>query len=555
MEPVFSNIQEVASLFRDFRIVVSYDASRDKTLKKLCELKKKLGDKIEILINREPLSHIRVENICRARNDCLRWMRKQSLTFDYFAVIDMDDVCSLPINMGAVERAMAKRDQWDAVSFNRDDYYDIWALSMEPFYFSCWNYYPRPHDVVRQMKTWVTKILSEASPEELVTCVSAFNGFALYRTEAFEDVCYEWQMIKNIELMPRQWIETSMAATQQSIRQNCDGNDCEHRYFHMKATRDHGARICISPEHLFPPTLSENDCVLVSSRGLLQSCDIHSLNPRSSVTQIQHYEFSTLQEGQSIYVCGSALPHFVDTVFPLLDKRFVLVTGDCDWNCPLDMFSSTSAFLQFIESDRVLHWFAQNCVAVHPKLTAMPIGLDYHTMTAAAQTAWGPRTAPVEQERVLLEIRAFARPLKERRPRAYSNFHFAMNTRFAADRREAIRDVNADCVDYEAGLVPRHQTWTTQAEYAFVLSPHGNGLDCHRTWEALALGCIPIVKSSPLDVLFRDLPVWIVQDWSEVTREAMLERMEVGAAPLSGPLSLHHWVEQIRVADRFSCSR
>jgi len=386
--------------------------------------------------------------------------------------------------------------------------------------------------------------LSEASPEELVACVSAFNGFALYRTEAFEDVWYEWQMIKNIELMPRQWIETSMAATQQSIRQNRDGDDCEHRYFHMKATRDHGARICISPEHLFPPNLLENDCVLVSSRGLLQSCDIHSLHPWSSVTQIQHYEFSTLQEGQSIYVCGSALPHFVDTVFPLLNKRFVLVTGDCHWNCPLDMFSSTTAFLQFIESDRVLHWFAQNCVAVHPKLTAMPIGLDYHTMTAAAPTAWGPRTLPVEQERLLLDIKAHAPPLKERRARAYSNFHFAMNTRFAVDRHEAIRGVPSDCVDYESELVPRRQTWMTQSEYAFVLSPHGNGLDCHRTWEALALGCIPIVKSSPLDTLFRDLPVWIVRDWSEVTREAMMERMSTTTTAES--LTLHYWVQQIR---------
>jgi hypothetical protein len=32
--------------------------------------------------------------------------------------------------------------------------------------------------------------------------------------------------------------------------------------------------------------------------------------------------------------------------------------------------------------------------------------------------------------------------------------------------------------------------------YAFVASPYGGGPDCHRTWEALILGCIPIVKSS-----------------------------------------------------------
>ena len=33
-------------------------------------------------------------------------------------------------------------------------------------------------------------------------------------------------------------------------------------------------------------------------------------------------------------------------------------------------------------------------------------------------------------------------------------------------------------------------------QFAFVASPPGNGFDCHRTWEALILGCIVIVQNS-----------------------------------------------------------
>jgi hypothetical protein len=55
----------------------------------------------------------------------------------------------------------------------------------------------------------------------------------------------------------------------------------------------------------------------------------------------------------------------------------------------------------------------------------------------------------------------------------------------------------------------------------FVVSPEGRGMDCSRTWEALALGCIPIVKRSPICGLFADLPVLIVDDWSEVRRERL----------------------------------
>ena len=52
-----------------------------------------------------------------------------------------------------------------------------------------------------------------------------------------------------------------------------------------------------------------------------------------------------------------------------------------------------------------------------------------------------------------------------------------------------------------------------------MVSPHGNGLDCHRTWESLVLGNIVIVKRSSLDPLYEGLPVVIVDDWQQITRD------------------------------------
>jgi hypothetical protein len=63
--------------------------------------------------------------------------------------------------------------------------------------------------------------------------------------------------------------------------------------------------------------------------------------------------------------------------------------------------------------------------------------------------------------------------------------------------------------------VTKNISFTNQIKYAFVISPHGNGLDCHRTWEALCLGCIVIVKKSPIDTLYTDLPVLIIDNWSD----------------------------------------
>lgn len=47
------------------------------------------------------------------------------------------------------------------------------------------------------------------------------------------------------------------------------------------------------------------------------------------------------------------------------------------------------------------------------------------------------------------------------------------------------------------------------------------GLDCYRTYEALLYGSWPIVKSSALDGIFDGLPVLILKDWRDLTREKM----------------------------------
>lgn len=64
---------------------------------------------------------------------------------------------------------------------------------------------------------------------------------------------------------------------------------------------------------------------------------------------------------------------------------------------------------------------------------------------------------------------------------------------------------------------------TTPLEYRkalsdsrFVLSPAGNGIDCHRTWESMYLGAIPIVKSAHWPFIDLSLPVLVIDEWSDL---------------------------------------
>jgi hypothetical protein len=59
------------------------------------------------------------------------------------------------------------------------------------------------------------------------------------------------------------------------------------------------------------------------------------------------------------------------------------------------------------------------------------------------------------------------------------------------------------------------------SNFAFVISPFGNGLDCIRTFEALCLGCIVIMRKSVLDIIYEDLPVLFVDEWYDINKELL----------------------------------
>lgn len=271
----------------------------------------------------------------------------------------------------------------------------------------------------------------------------------------------------------------------------------------------------------------ETNCNYVGSRGLLKSCVVYSSTPSSSIPVMHDMDFAKLQkDGDTVYVCNSAIPHFVaEHILDKIPFKIVLVSGDSDTCCPTDQFSTHEDFLQFMSHPKLIAWHAQNCVQSHPKLRAMPIGMDYHTLQQSAHE-WGPQMSALQQEQQLKSIANNAAPFWERSVLAYANFQFAMTTRFAGDRRDAIVHVPKNLVYYEPDKIPREQTWIAQTKYAFVISPQGNGIDCHRTWEALCLGCIPIVRTSPLDTLFEDLPVLIINNWDDVSIELLQQTVE-----------------------------
>lgn len=223
--------------------------------------------------------------------------------------------------------------------------------------------------------------------------------------------------------------------------------------------------------------------------------------------------------------------------FKIPDHKFILVTGASDYTLPDDY---REKFNQIINHPNLIHWFSQNLTEQNDKLTIFPIGIDYHTKADLS---------PLKQEEELLEIVKKNLPFYKRINKIYCNFSHAIRGRYGeTDRKASLEQIPSNLLVKEESYIDRKQSWNNMIKYAFVASPHGNGLDCHRTWEALALGCIPIVKSSPIDPLYDELPVLIVKEWNNINEELLINTINSFKSKKFNmvKMTLEYWINKIK---------
>ena len=298
--------------------------------------------------------------------------------------------------------------------------------------------------------------------------------------------------------------------------------------------------------------MMENYQKLVSSRGLLRSCDIFQREPRSSSPEIDlsaaHFA------GGSIYCCTDALANFANLVIDSMSIPFVLVSGDSDTVVSPGSLGAR-VFDKIVSHPSLLRWHAQNLDVEHERLRMLPIGLDYHTMwERPAVLGSTERVSPFEQERALLEAKNRSSVAERRKPLIYCDWHHSLNrpgraySPYRRARVECLEQVDTSVCHFEPAFLPRARSWERQAEFAFVLCPEGNGPDTHRFWEALALGCVPLVRRNFLSASLSDLPVLVVEDWKQISADYLRGALEA----LSGrkfnyaKLFLEYWRKQIR---------
>jgi len=238
--------------------------------------------------------------------------------------------------------------------------------------------------------------------------------------------------------------------------------------------------------------------------------DFSSNSNTDSVYRFQHAEV--------IFLHTHLLQEFISHLLPIRIEPFILITHASD-------HSALASHQQLLEDVRLIHWFAQNCEVTHPKITPIPIGLaNYNWPHGDLQTFNSIRKAETIRTRTLF----CAHSLSTHKERIQKTIALIENGFEAYDR--AFR--------YEEYLSHLKSS-------LFVASPRGNGLDCHRTWEAVYCGAIAIVDDHMMYDHFSELPILRVSDWTQVKPHTLADALSARQIGCTDKLRLTYWSQSI----------
>jgi hypothetical protein len=223
-----------------------------------------------------------------------------------------------------------------------------------------------------------------------------------------------------------------------------------------------------------------------------------------------------------IFVRTALLSDFFSKIHEKIAGPYVLITHITDESVP-------GPYAPFLDDEKLLGWFGINWDGTeHPKMHPIPIGV--------ANRIW-PSGNPDSLLRVM-EKKWTKSHL------AYMNFTIQT---FSPERWKVFKQFAFAPFCYRTGKKRFEEYLEDAAQSIYIMSPRGFGLDTYRLWEALYLGCIPVVKSSSLDRLYAGLPVLIVPEWEGVTEEFLRAQQVSGSTE---KLSMDYWIHQIEEVRR-----
>ena len=186
---------------------------------------------------------------------------------------------------------------------------------------------------------------------------------------------------------------------------------------------------------------------------------------------------------------------YLDDLFhslPNNDNRYTLITHCSDHDINEAVFNR--------RHKSIYKWYAQNVNYQHDDLIPLPIGIENHIGPCKGSSI-DINFLQNNKDNFLITNKIISH--------LYCNFSLHTNSnrinvyKTLQSRQLGYFDIKRTFSDYCQEM----------KKYLFVASPRGNGIDCHRTWEALYMGCIPIVEKHFMYDSYKHLPIIQIDNW------------------------------------------
>ena len=198
---------------------------------------------------------------------------------------------------------------------------------------------------------------------------------------------------------------------------------------------------------------------------------------------LDRYDLSTeLFRSNAIIFCKTdALPVLFNFI-KLSARKYILISHMSDFPITLGRFQ--------MKPDCIRLQFAQNAVYDHPNIISVPIGLENHV--------GGSKGIFTDHDWFCSHIDKLKNNTKEG---VYCNWKITN-----LGRSEVLKKLNVPYT-HEFDL-SYYQYCINMSKHQFIICPPGNGVDTIRFWEALYMGCTPIVLRHQI---YRDFNLPIIQ--------------------------------------------
>ena len=243
--------------------------------------------------------------------------------------------------------------------------------------------------------------------------------------------------------------------------------------------------------------------------------------------EIKILEPQNLNDGDVIFCESELFEELKSCVLERTDKKCVLVLGNSDHGNGPNISSIG-------ELKSVSFVFAQNLEHRIEGVEVLPIGLE---------NAWRSNFGRVQN------FKSGVNTDYPRINRIMWSFNVGNNVASRLAAKNYLQQ--SKVADFMGNLSAKHHR-NALKQYKFVAAPPGNGLDTHRMWEAIYLGCIPIVLHSYMTVRFLELgiPALVINSFEEVCQfeEKDLAEIYQDLMPSfnNSTIWAPYWIDQIR---------